>query len=178
MFLTFFQMGIRRDMPLYSARVGEGEYLLGTLPQGEEAAKQRFGSLRFARVTDPELWTEVVEAAKTELQEKLKADPTAHDARLQYGNVLLFSGDFDGALVVYKEVAKVRPNQMGLWQNVGVCYQMKGDWAQAIEAVERAIGLAESIGDESALIQLEERLRQCRKSRSAAAAETSSGNGS
>ncbi|HZP87701.1 MAG TPA: tetratricopeptide repeat protein [Burkholderiales bacterium] len=50
-------------------------------------------------------------------------------------------GDFDGAIVHYREACARRPDWADVWNNLGICLRACGNTAEAIEAFHRALAI-------------------------------------
>jgi tetratricopeptide (TPR) repeat protein len=55
------------------------------------------------------------------------------------GNSLSEKGDFDNAILCYREVLKLNPTDAITYNNLGVAYQMKGQINEAIINYQKAI---------------------------------------
>jgi len=86
-------------------------------------------------------------AAARDQWRKLIADaphlPSAHEA---LGEVCMDLGDPAAAMSAYAEAAKLRPKQVGSWENLAVAAEQAGSFGRAIVATRRALALAPGDG--------------------------------
>ena len=89
-----------------------------------------------------QLWTlGEIDEAKVALQAALSADPRMIPARVRLAEVHLWEGDPDKALELLKPLEEPFPNQYEVVAGLGRAVHLKGDYASAVEYLERARAL-------------------------------------
>jgi tetratricopeptide (TPR) repeat protein len=94
------------------------------------------------------------EAAKTakygealrEAEKFQNAHPASTEARYLVGRTALGAGQFDKAVGAFQEVLKKDPKHCHAMTNLGKTYQAKGDWPNALSALDRATTCDRKLG--------------------------------
>ncbi len=73
--------------------------------------------------------------ARTEL-------PLEDGGPLTTGVNMLFSSNWDGAIAYFTDLTRQQPELDGAWYDLGVAWEAKGDWTQALGAYEQAAARA------------------------------------
>ena len=67
--------------------------------------------------------------------------PLEDGGPLSQGVNLLLSSQWDEAIAYFRELATSQPSLDGAWYDLGVAWEARGDWTQALAAYEKAAGL-------------------------------------
>ncbi len=78
------------------------------------------------------------EEAKVALEESLSANPRMVPARFQLADIHLLEGEPDMALALLKPLEEPWPNQYDVVAGLGRAVHLKGDYARAVDYLERA----------------------------------------
>lgn len=84
--------------------------------------------------------------ALREAEKFLNTNPGSLDARYLVGRTALGAGQFDKAVGAFQEVLKKQPKHCNAMTNMGKSYQAKGDWPNALSALERATSCDPKMG--------------------------------
>ncbi len=155
---------VTRRLDVYAADVGRGDFLIGYLPQGPEAAARRMPRLRFRRVAEPAFVNDFLARGIAAYRDSLARDPGNARDRFDLAYLLFIDKQFAAARTLYLALAPVMPASLDLWENLSICEISLGRRADARFALER--GLALSI--EQADTERAERLRRALASLDAA----------
>jgi len=128
--------------PLAAADLGEGEYLVGYLLQGDSAAARRMPALRFHRLDDRVFSTELLQRGLATAHAVLARQPQDRTLELQLAHRLLMLGQVREADSLYADLTRLSPEDAGLWEEFGVCRSQLGDPATSDRAVAIALRLA------------------------------------
>lgn len=72
-------------------------------------------------------------------REALRVEPRHHNALLSYARMKHRAQDFDGAIILYGQILKYYPQNPIALNDLGLCFARKGDTAQAIATLSRAV---------------------------------------
>lgn len=64
--------------------------------------------------------------------------PLEDGGSLSPGVNMLLSSNWDGAIAYFTDLTQKEPGNAGAWYDLGVAYEAKGDWANALGAYEQA----------------------------------------
>ena len=76
--------------------------------------------------------------ALREAEKFLNTNPGSLDARYLVGRTALGAGQFDMAIGAFQEVLKKEANHCNAMTNLGKSYQARGDWPNALKALDQA----------------------------------------
>jgi hypothetical protein len=81
-------------------------------------------------------WDEA-ERLQRQLLDRVKDDPVSISLRSDLARVLEARGDIEGALALFRENARIGPDQAGTHLNLGVGFTRSGKFAEALESYRR-----------------------------------------
>jgi tetratricopeptide (TPR) repeat protein len=148
------------ESPPYAAAVGEGNYLIALLPQGPAEARRRMPQLNFQPISDPAFQEEFLTLGIAAYKDSLIANPQDHIKRQELADLLFIHEDYVEARLIYRDVAKAVPDDLGLWQKLAAVEEKLGDLPAAREALEKALQLAIQQQAVNRAAELEQELRR------------------
>ena len=151
MFFWYVQEIISRDIPAYTAPVGDGMFMLVLLPQGSARTLPSFPALGLMPLNSPEALKTVVSQAVEAYREKLKQDPADTASSIALAAWFQFSGDNALAIPLYEAALSSQPFRPELYNNLALAYHAAGRDAEARNLLLKGIGTAEKEGNAAAL---------------------------
>ena len=123
-----------------------GGWLIGNLPQGLPAARQRHPSLDFRDLADPAEFDAFVRRSVDALGAHHARAPGDTDATVALAQGLLVGRDAERARDLFESVTAGSPDRIAAWTGLAGARAATGDRPGAREAIEHAADLARSRG--------------------------------
>jgi arabinofuranosyltransferase len=129
-----------------AARIDPGHWLVGTLPQGAAATRERFPDLRFSDLADPGALDAFVAVSAEALAARHRAAPRDGDVTIALGQARLLQGRGDDARALFEDATAAAPERLTAWVGLAGARAATGDRAGATAAVAQALGLVRRRG--------------------------------
>jgi tetratricopeptide (TPR) repeat protein len=153
--LDFPVRGVGADLRDYASRLLSGDYYMRLARwsiEGNDAvgARSYIGKALSAAYDDISTYIDaarsysdmgMTDEARRVLERALKLDPDFFATHDMLAGLALRAGNADGAIAEYKEALRGNPNPGPLLSNLGAAYLAKGDYAGALQILNRAIAL-------------------------------------
>ena len=153
-------MNTPQTTPEYVADLGDGWWLLTLLPQGLEHTSKRLPNVSLCALQRREVQTALLQNACQALRRRLDADPRDVLAALTLARALLIQRQYaEGVEVMRATIEHVRDDQR-LWATLAAGLILQNKVAQATEAIQTALTLAEQHRETLLAEQLRQQLRR------------------
>ncbi len=138
---------LRQQQNIYTADVGEGYYLVVLLPQGIERARRRFAQLELRSLLDSDCMSDIAERVIASQRDELAKHPQDNRVRMGLADMLMLTNRSAEAIGLYQEAIAQCATEYGAWSGLASARFTAGQYAEALQAIERAISLAEALGN-------------------------------
>jgi len=80
-----------------------------------------------------------LEQAQKSFEDAIKADPKSIDARMKLAGIQVTRLSYSGAIMTYRDVLAIDPNNAKAWMGMGMCYMHTGAREMARASFEEAL---------------------------------------
>ena len=146
----------------YAAEIDGGDYLVGYLPQGLQAAARRFPDLQCQPLADRANVNSLLQKAVERYRHMDEVGQADFRIRSAWAIALINLGqDYDEAVRLLRIIVAERPNDAGAWTNLSIAAIACGQREESRAAAERGLALARAQGESEWVSRMRQRIEEC-----------------